>query len=331
MKKLYQLLGNRHPTQGDVGIEIEVEGQDLVPVNNKWWKTEDDGSLRGRFPDEKAEYVLNQPILRKDVRPVLKVLAKALENSKLNFSFRTSVHVHVNCTDLSMTQIYNVIYTYLLLEEPLVSFCGKERKGNRFCLRLQDAEGLLDTLTKMFQLGDRGIDLIRQDAIRYASINIGSLLKYGSLEFRAMRGNLDVDVLKTWTEALMRVRDFGANAKSPKEVYEMYSNLGPEGFFSEVLGNLSEHFRYPRMVKEIQRSFSLSLDLPYSYKEVKEEKNALKINMDYGLGANPAPPLVVDWGQAMEMAARHADARNIPAAPRVRNRPAFRPILDEAI
>ena len=61
MKKIYELL--RLPVQkADVGIEIEVEGVNLVPVASVYWKSEDDGSLRGHYPESRAEYVIHTPI-----------------------------------------------------------------------------------------------------------------------------------------------------------------------------------------------------------------------------------------------------------------------------
>ena len=47
MKKLHQLLGYDNAIVGDFGIEIEVEGENLVKVDTNDWKTDKDGSLRG--------------------------------------------------------------------------------------------------------------------------------------------------------------------------------------------------------------------------------------------------------------------------------------------
>jgi len=58
MKKLHEALQHKL-LPGLIGIEIECEGQNLVPIDDEFWKTEDDGSLRGSFPEERSEYVLN--------------------------------------------------------------------------------------------------------------------------------------------------------------------------------------------------------------------------------------------------------------------------------
>jgi hypothetical protein len=262
MKKLHQLLGYDKAIVGDFGIEIEVEGENLVKVDTNDWKTDKDGSLRG----EAFEYIFKKPALREDVRKNLEYLAKRLKGSKLDFSFRTSVHVHMNMMDCTHVQLLNAIYTYLLLEEPFLSYCGKERKGNRFCLRLQDAEGILEILNHIFKGDLNSFKDIGRDSIRYASINLEALLKYGSLEFRAMRGNLNVEVIDTWVEALYRLRDFAMKIEDPLAIFNLYTESSPEEFMSKVLGDISPKFHYPKLTKDVQKSFSLSLDLPYAYK-----------------------------------------------------------------
>lgn len=277
MRKIFEILNKFEPLKGDYGIEIEAEGQGMKMVNNKWWGTHDDGSLRGVFPDSRAEFVLNAPVLKRSVGAVLRNLNKELEGAKFNFSFRTSVHVHMNAQELTYNEVLNVIYTYLLLEEPFLTFCGKNRKGNRFCLRLQDAEGLLDTVNSMINAGERGLDVINQENVRYASINLGALIKYGSIEFRAMRGTVDVDVISTWIDALHKVREYAKSVKDITAVYEEFRDKGPEGFLQHVLGDVVEKFTYARVSRDIERSYSLSLDVPFAYKEfVKAQERRAK-------------------------------------------------------
>ena len=266
MKKLYEFLGRDKPLDGDFGIEIEVEGDKLPKVDNDTWKSVKDGSLRG----ESYEYVLVQPLVREKVRPALDLLNKRFKNSKLEFSFRTSVHVHMNMMTCTHDEILNTIYTYLLLEEPLLSYCGKERKGNRFCLRLQDAEGILDTLSKMFGADIRSLRHIVHDSIRYASINLEALTKYGSLEFRALRGTADIDIIDDWVEVLHRIRTFACTQENPLKIMEAYNSTNPLDFMKQVLGDISYKFVFPRTEDDIRRSFSLSIDLPYCYKNRKD-------------------------------------------------------------
>lgn len=194
MKKLLQLLVAEEQA-GDYGIEVEIEGI-LAPIDTRVWRSEADNSLRNGG----MEYVMNAPLPLNKVEDAMSQLKKHHDvNSKLvSFSFRTSVHVHMNVQQFTYTQLLNLLYTYFLLEEPLMNLCGESRKGNRFCLRLQDAEAVSDMMKKMFECGEAAIRYIPKDVYRYCAINIDALKKYGSIEFRAMEGNLDVPRIVTW-------------------------------------------------------------------------------------------------------------------------------------
>lgn len=301
---LYQILEKREPVQGDFGIEIETEGKNLPSVNTQGWRSEKDGSLRG----ESYEYVLDKPLPRDEIRKALDYLAKRTAKAELDFSFRTSVHVHMNVTDCEHEHILNIIYTYLLIEEPLLNYCGRTRKGNRFCLRLQDADGLVDTIRFLFQSNLKGFFNIRHDSIRYASINLEAITKYGSLEFRAMRGTMDVDVIDTWVEALSRIKAFAKQYKTPLEIATLYRTNSSREFCTLVLGDLFKEFDYLRIERDMARSFSLSLDLPYAYKPAKEAKlvprealRELEVNFDLRAAiVDPAAPAMVIRGNEEE-------------------------------
>jgi hypothetical protein len=272
--KVHEILGKAEK-KGDVGIEIECEGKNLTPVLDKWWKTVDDASLRGLFPNQRCEYVLVNPIPIKNVKEAVQVLVDAnkVNKSEFNFSFRTSVHVHLNVNTLTEQQVLNLIYTYLLLEEPFMDFCGKERKGNRFCLRLQDAEGLIDIINGInvngiaWFLGN--VDMQR---VRYGAINLHALQKYGSVEFRGMRGNIDPKVIDTWCKALVSLRTFAENQPNIFKIYELFQELGAVEFLKRVLGELSGTFIGPKLEREMAKSFSLSMDIPFAWRKAQEKK-----------------------------------------------------------
>lgn len=274
MKKIYELLAQK-PKKGDVGIEIECEGTHLPMQVAKHWKIENDPSLRGGFPNNCCEYVLSEPILIKDVKTAVKEILDAAEKegSKFNFSFRTSVHVHVNVQQLTEEELHAMIYTYLLLEEPLMSYCGKERKANRFCLRIRDAENTLMYVNSLIAKGVN-TNVLRDDGmLRYSSINLGSLQKYGSIEFRGMRGTIDIGVIDNWTRALFALKEY-AVGKTVKDVFTFYVNNSPKKFMKEVMPDVYKNFEFPKYEQEIAKSFSLSLDVAYASFKLKEMKEA---------------------------------------------------------
>lgn len=308
MKKLWELLVQREQA-GDFGIEIEVEGLRLpILEGDKYWRSEADGSLRNGG----TEYVLKKPLGLKYIAPVLRHLQHRFDDveAEPEFSFRTSVHVHMNVQKLEMSHIFNTIYTYLLLEDVLMNFCGEGRKANRFCLRARDAEYLMEILSNLFRHGEEGLRYIPNNMARYSAINIEAMLKYGSLEFRAMQGNMDVERIVTWCKGLENIRTFACKFATPAEVYNHYIKLEAQAFFNEVMGEVAPAFECPDLVKNIQQGFSLSIDLPFAFVAKKGDApqpkiavpkyKALAPRMNWeALARVPAPDHMVAWQAAV--------------------------------
>lgn len=272
MRKIRDILGKGKRVKGDVGIEIEAEGINLNVVDTAVWRTEPDGSLRprGGFPDKCAEFVLQEPIPITMVRGALDQLVHEQRHATFAFSSRCSVHIHVNVLDLEYQQMLAMIYAYYLLEEPFMTFCGKSRKGNNFCLRLGDAEGQLDQAMTLIKYGEEGIENLQPDFSRYSALNIEALKKYGSIEFRGMEGNLDVDRIDIWCNALICLRNFAAAAGDITGVKAKYDELGGRKLLTHILGAGAEHFIYRGVGTDIDYGFSISFDFNLLWDRAKD-------------------------------------------------------------
>lgn len=277
--KIHEIIDLRNKEGAYIGVEIEVEGENLPRVVDKIWKVVPDGSLRGGG----LEYVYRQPIKAQRIGESLEELAKAFAEAEAQpvFSFRTSVHVHVNCLDLEYQQVLNCIYTYFLLENILVDFCGEGRKGNRFCLRLQDADGSLEYIERLFSSKGRvGIfQRIPRDMIRYASLNIEALPKFGTLEFRSMRGTLDEEVIIPWVETLVNIREYAKEFEDVRAIFNRLEEVGERQFFQEAIGKHHPLFDNGQIVRSISLGRSLSIDLPFIEQRdvVLADKNPRKL------------------------------------------------------
>ena len=224
---------NVKPQAGEIGIEIEMEGQNLKIDDILGWRAVHDGSLRG----ESIEYVLKTPKSRNKVDYYLKILQEALKNSWsiLLPSNRCGIHIHINCQKLTTQQVFNFIILYLIFEDVLVKFCGKEREGNTFCLRAKDAEALIDALIIAKKEGS--LRRLQHDNYRYASINISSIGKYGSLEFRAMRSLENFNEINPWINILLCIKDKSLEFNQSKEIIEAFSMNGYNRFSRQIFGN----------------------------------------------------------------------------------------------
>jgi hypothetical protein len=206
-------------TKGEVGIEIEMEGTALGfgPEAAPVWSLKGDGSLRG----ESVEYVLRSPVPRSMVAKSLELLQSSLKKARLSPSDRCGVHVHVNVQQLTISQLVSFITLYTIFEEVLVKFCGPLREGNYFCLRAKDAEYIIDKFAEYIEQGD--ISGVGRDSFRYAALNLSSIPKFGSLEFRSMRTEKDFRIINTWVEMLLRIKDFAIRFKHPSEIISAVS------------------------------------------------------------------------------------------------------------
>lgn len=270
---------NLRAVEGDVGVEIECEGKNLPQHNFGSWKAVPDGSLRNGI-----EYVFKKPLPVKSVEKAMEEISATFKeyDTLPDFSFRTSVHVHVNCLELEYNHLLNFIYTYLLLESVLMDFCGEARKCNRFCLRLEDAEGMIDVLREMFSYRDNPGNLRafwKEDTMRYAALNVEALPKYGSLEFRAMHGTVDPEIIIAWTNILVNIRKFATKFEEPKDIVDYLDANGPAVFLAESAGdNYFDLLATDDFANRILFSNSMTIDLPYA--EIKKVKKAVKIRLE---------------------------------------------------
>lgn len=223
-------------TDGEIGLEIECEGSALAKDLLKWWTIHQDNSLRvdqdtGEPP---LEYVLRKPLSREELSKALDYLLSKLKNSKskVRDSHRSSVHVHFNCQQKTLKEIVTFICLYLIFENTLVEFSGPNRVGNLFCQRAKDSQYWVHAITEAFRTGQTGE--MMSDRLRYTSCNTSALAKFGSLEFRSMRGTVDKDTIDTWIELLCHIKDASEQFEDPYKLYEAYYSVKPLEFFDRI-------------------------------------------------------------------------------------------------
>lgn len=229
---------------GDVGIEIEAEARNCNPFPTHdlpvGWNPTHDNSLRGIS----IEYVLNQPVKIDKVEDRIMSLQEAIKNNgtKVTYTYRAGVHVHINCQKLTMKQVLVFAALYYSIEEVLVEWCGSDRVGNFFCLRARDAEGVLDYVGSVYGNGQNPTHLAN-DAIRYAALNFCALPKYGSLEFRSLATTPDFEDIVKWATLLYNLREKSKEFESIPSILERFSMASPTEWLQEVLGDFYEDIK----------------------------------------------------------------------------------------
>lgn len=234
--KCQDLLRTRIKT-GLIGIEIEMEGEGLPYLDHGGWVTTRDGSLRG----ESAEYVLRTPIQPNKVSSKLSYLYKNFKDSGcvLSPSNRCGTHIHLNIQQLTVKQMLNIVLLYYLFEDLLIEYCGEDRIGNLFCLSSKDAHECIRALNTVIRIGT--LRHISPEKHKYSALNLSSLKKFGSIEFRSLETPKDVRKINNWVNLLSCLYNYGKDIDDLVNVIEGISQGGAEELVHNVFG---EYVKY---------------------------------------------------------------------------------------
>ncbi len=225
--------------RGDIGLELEIEGSnlardvDLTEVraseSGAYWTIHPDGSLRNGG----LEYTLSGPCFKKEVPDLVEGLFKAFETrkTKLDLTNRTSTHVHVNVSDLKANALTSYIILWSIFEEALVNWCGDQRKGNLFCLRSKDSTYTSTAWGNAIRTGKFSFT----NDYKYMGLNLGAFSRFGSFEFRTLRGAENPKLVIDWVNILLALKEEARTIfDNPYVIAEILSAQGPDGLFTNI-------------------------------------------------------------------------------------------------
>lgn len=241
-------------TQGMVGIEIEVENitNPLHPL--AYWDIKADGSLRNNGVE-----LVSVPLQIKQVQLALEHVYNVLtEHNKPDFSNRTSVHIHVNCRDLTQNQIYNFILLYALFEKHFYSLAGNKRMNSIFCVPL--------FRTNQLNVLDNVVYGLSPNWHKYCGINLLPLYQnqvtqgYGTIEFRHLYGTSNQREILEWINDILCLRKYACEISKDdllKNIKEMNTTSSYISLYSQVFAKgrkvLSNKKDFEECVSNIKR------------------------------------------------------------------------------
>lgn len=182
-----------------VGIELEIEDVVGWRKNPKYnWQNTEDGSLRNN-----GREFISPPISRELAVVMFEDLHESLKHSPKYepFSERTSIHVHVNCLDLSQQQVKSIILWYSLFERMFFAQCAPSRTANIHCV------GLDQTIVN--ESYSRSLPIMVNRWSKYTALNILPLKSQGTIEFRHMEGHADAEKFANWLCCIERLWLYG--------------------------------------------------------------------------------------------------------------------------
>ncbi|MCR4308196.1 MAG: amidoligase family protein [Candidatus Berkelbacteria bacterium] len=246
------------------GIEIEVEGlgRVLPEINPVIWEAKRDNSLRNGG----VEFI-SRPVAGNDLLQSLDYFFNQLPAHAL-FSPRTSIHVHINVLDLELENIECFVILYLLFEKLLYRFVGKDRDRSIFCVPLQDTYRVSQLITDLRIKLAAGLSVEHEER-RYAGLNLASLFKFGTFEFRQLGGTRDMRRVIIWINILQSLRNH-ALAWNIEELKQQIMQLNTTSdyriFLSQIFGKASVHFNSDYVDKDMEQGV-------YAVKHSLTEKN----------------------------------------------------------
>jgi hypothetical protein len=269
-RKFIEDFGNPYSVFSDpdlFGFEIELEGKNILfggkPELYGFWSSHEDGSLRKPKPGDQAiEYVFKRPLNLADTEKALSGLFKLLNSPDVTVydSYRTSIHIHVNCLQETYRTIFNFITLAIIFDELLVSQNGDTRIGNNFCLRSRDAEGQITALTEAVSYYGHFNNLAANN--RYSATNFVSLMKFATIEFRSLECTTDLERVMHWIKTLQALKVAARKYTNPREIISSFSKHGPTGF---MIANLGDQYKKYWKVAGAHRMLSHGMRLAQDF------------------------------------------------------------------
>lgn len=181
-----------------MGVELELENVngDLrrgVP----FWETHNDESLR----NDGLEFVFETPMYGEAALAAVDAFYAIAAD--YTGGARTSTHIHVDASKLTVGAMRAIIGLSYILEDALFSSVRAARKWCGYCMPLTEMAHsrlralLLSKDTPTFTI--TGVKA-NANAEKYYGLNISSLLKHGTLEYRYFPGAPTKDELLSWMD-----------------------------------------------------------------------------------------------------------------------------------
>jgi hypothetical protein len=186
--------GGHYATQRTflASLECELEGLRTHPSMVGNFAGKKDGSLRNCGYEYVTVEARSRQVLMEDFTNLHKNLAFIEKEDP--FSHRTSTHVHVNVSPLSVDHVKNMLLLYALFEEFFFSMVKPFRRDNIHCVPLTDTY-----LPKDY---GKPLDSLVGKWSKYTAFNIKPIQQFGSIEFRHLHGTGDAEEVNTWLHVL---------------------------------------------------------------------------------------------------------------------------------
>ena len=276
-----------------VGIELEYEqckaGHLSADLYRKWWTLDIDHSLRNGG----IEFI-SKPLKPSQLMPATLCVTKVLGEAGGVINKRCGVHVHLNVSDLTFEQLWNITTYYTLIEAMVFKEFADGREENHFCVPTyansvlqrqfyDDAISLhrgIQKRTKRPGPSALGGSVIAPKQLlplrilatpKYAAMNVNSLPKFGTLEFRQMRGSRDMLKVRKWARFLLNLREVALTYDNAEDILFEYEANGFDNLCGDLKLNISEDILPEDIIDCIDGAFTMVGHRPTKHQDLNWE------------------------------------------------------------
>jgi len=211
----------------NVLLGLEVECENILTINPEltlcFWRIDQDGSLRNNGREFKT-----YPIAAQYALPALTQLFSGL-NADIDFSKRTSVHVHVDVRSLTFKQVAALLLTYTAVENLLFKYCGTNRRNSIFCTPITDTNLLYALLSD-----EKNIFNVNNVWAKYTALNTLPRSTLGTLEFRHFPGSNNIQAIMGWINLILSLRVFVHRYKF-EQILPMITSLNSSSAYHDFV------------------------------------------------------------------------------------------------
>jgi len=199
-----------------VGIEQELENIPKSAFRGVVGVTAtNDGSLRGDYACEVVSEVTPASKLRYILQHVERVAVDWCNDHEISVDDltgeRTSTHVHLNMTDVTTDDVKKMVLVYMAVEPYIFASMFPNRESNRFCVPCYSAAP--------------EVQFMNLRSTKYCALNLRTLSRFGTMEFRHMGGNISVESIVHWVKIILRLKHIAIN-KSMDDLLNLVASGG---------------------------------------------------------------------------------------------------------
>lgn len=256
----------------------------LKAIGYGTWKLHEDVTIQGSNPIEIVTPVMQGASGISQVSKFCNIISKYASTND-----SCGLHVHVGAADFLEAGSAASRLTLALLHfknfEPLFdSLVAANRRNNEFARSLDEQNDILTNYKQIISADAKKLDSmlnILTKGERYKKLNLESLAKHKTIEFRQMQGTVNAAVVKNWIVICMSFVDMVIQTEMA--FVGLLKELGkakPDPQRKESAANIVQSFRADFAGQEVKTSLSTNPDASYLINNPTDLSNNIRLDSD---------------------------------------------------